>query len=140
MLRAAMIAAVVLTMPVEVSADSTVCSNPSRAKVLSSKVVKLPTGGIDELEKAFEDLSGSIGMTTWAVEGSDKDGKGTATKTIGLQSPQASVAISARWEIGDGSVKMMVERTCFTDDLEPWSDYWNNLISGLKEKDFIIKS
>jgi hypothetical protein len=135
-----MIAALALAIPAQASAESTVCSNPSRAKVLSSAVVKLPTGGIDELEKAFEGLSESIGMTTWAVAGSDKDGKGTVTKSIGLQSPQASVGITARWKIGDGSVKLVVERTCFTDDLEPWSDYWSKLISGLNAKEFLIKS
>lgn len=79
-------------------------------------------------------------MMTWAVGPSDNDGKGTVTKAIGLGSPQASVVISANWKIGDGSVKIIVERTCLTDDLEPWSEYWDNLISGLIEKGFFIKS
>lgn len=138
-MKRAIIVALALVIPAQASGESTVCSNPSRAKVLRSAVVKLPTGGIDELEKAFEDLSESIGMTTWAVASSDKDGKGTVSKSIGLQSPQLSVGINAKWKIGDGSVKLVVERTCYTDDLEPWSGYWSKFISGLKAKEYLIK-
>ncbi len=138
MLKKAIIAMIMLAVPAQASAETTVCSDPSRAKILNSAVIKLPTGGIDELDKAFEDLSESIGMSTWGVTGSDNDGKGKVTKTVGLQSPKVSVSISAHWKIGEGSVKVVVERTCYNDNLEPWSDYWRKLISGLKAKEFII--
>jgi hypothetical protein len=114
------------------AAESTICSNPQRAGVLAHAKVKLSANNIDTLEATFEKLANSLGMTTWGVEASKNDGTGVSSKTIGLQSPQASVSISGRWKPGQRSVKIIIERTCYSDDLEPWEGYWNGLLSGLK--------
>jgi hypothetical protein len=120
------------------TADSTVCSNPERARVLARASVKLPDGDVKKLEASFEKLAETLGMTTWGVEASKKDGTGVSSKTLGLQSPQVSVGITARWKPGKKSAKIVIERTCYSDHLEPWKGYWTGFLSGLKSEGYNV--
>jgi hypothetical protein len=119
------------TLQVDASATSTVCSNPKRARVLDSANVALPNADFDAFEKTFNKLVETLGMTTWAVA-FRKDGRNLTSKTVGLQSPKVSVGINTEWKVGQKKVKIIVERTCYSDDLEPWEGYWSKFLEGLK--------
>ena len=103
-------------------AESTMCSNPKRARVLATATLSLPDDGIDRLDKWVSRSAKNIGMTTWGVESSNKGKR--ESQTIGLQSPKVSVSIEAYWKPGWRMAKVTVVRTCINDDLEPWSGYW----------------
>ena len=119
------------------TATSTVCRNPARARVLSTGTVSLPSSNIGALQKRFEAVAVPLGMTTWGVA-SYPDGKTLRSKTLGLQSPKASVSISAEWKPRQRFAKIVVERTCYSDDLEPWQPYWRGLLARLREAGYKI--
>jgi hypothetical protein len=116
---------------------SSSCSDPSRAKILETATILLPSDDIGELEKSFDASSKRIGMTTWAV-GSELHGK-VLSKTLGLQSPKYSVSITADWKPGDHHALLKVERTCINDDLEPWEGFWSGLRGELAEAGYQLR-
>lgn len=129
-------AALLSIMPSGSGALTTVCSDPSRARVLASTVVRLPTDNIDALERRFDVLAPSLGMTTWGVTSSK--GNRVEQKTLGLQSPEVSVSIEAHWRPGQRAATVEVSRTCINDALEPWRSYWAGLVSGLRRAGYTV--
>ncbi|MDO9488091.1 MAG: hypothetical protein Q7J32_06925 [Sphingomonadaceae bacterium] len=125
-----------LTAPA--SGTSLICSNPERARILARAKILLPRERINVLEARFATVAKNIGMTTWAV-GSQNGAGVVKSKTLGLQSPEVSVSISARWKPGLASANVIVERTCYTDDLEPWKGYWQNFLSGIRAAGYDVR-
>lgn len=126
----------VLLTAQSVAGTELVCSNPSREKVLQTATIVLPTGNIGLLKRRFEKLAGPLGMTTWGTVLSERGA--VESQTLGLQSPKVSVSISANWKSGQRFARAKVERTCFTDDLEPWKGYWSRFLAGLRASGFKV--
>lgn len=119
-------------------AESTICSDPSRAKVLDRGTISLPQDDVKALERAMFAAAPRINMTTWAVVGSQGDGE-ISSHNIGLQSPEVSVAIDAIWEPGWKHAKITIERTCYDDALEPWEGLWSSFLREMKEAGYEVK-
>jgi hypothetical protein len=119
-------------------ATSTICSNPARARVLSTAIVMLPSDAIGTLERRFAIIAPQVGMETWGTSVSDRTGK-VERQTLGLQSPQVSVSIKAKWQPGQRFATISVERTCYSDNLEPWRGYWWGTVSGLEKAGYLVR-
>ncbi len=113
----------------------TICSDPKRARVLARATIILPDDNIDKLGEDFEKLSTLINMTTWQVGATSENGV-RESLTLGLQSPKVSVGVEASWKPGQRTAKLKVERTCISDDLEPWLGYWSDLKRELKARGY----
>ncbi len=124
------------SLPTQLNATTLVCSDPARARVLDSVVVALPSDNIEMLERRFGWTAERIGMTTWGVSSSEHDV--LRNKTLGMQSPKVSVNIQAEWEPGQRSANIAIERTCYTDDLEPWQPYWFAFLGELRAAGYSI--
>ena len=122
--------------PMTSAAYSSVCSDPSRARVLARATVILPSDNIAPLERRFTIIAPKLGMMVWGV-GSEEHGK-ILSKTLGMQSPKVSVSIEADWKPGMRAATLVAERTCYTDDLEPWRRYWSGLIHQLKSSGYRV--
>ena len=116
---------------------TTFCSNPNRERVLEAATVNLPRDNIQKLESRFDRIANVVGMTTWGVESSDRQGR-VESQTIGLQSPKVSVSIEARWKPGRKSADLQVRRTCINDALEPWRGYWLGVVSQLERAGYTV--
>jgi hypothetical protein len=83
----------------QANAESTLCSNPKRARVLATATVVLPDDDIDRLDQLMARSAETVGMTSWKV-GSFSDEGVRQSQTLGLQSPKVSVSITAHWKRG----------------------------------------
>ena len=119
------------------SGTTLICSHPDRAGIKSKAVVSLPTDNIDMLDRRFGWTAARIGMSTWGVGASER-GRVTS-RTLGMQSPKVSVSISAEWKPGQRAAKLVVERTCYTDDLEPWLPYWRAFLAELRRAGYQVR-
>lgn len=82
-------------------------------------------------------MAGQLDMTTWGVALNGDDGS-AIEDTLGRQSPKVSVAISAEWIKGQRLARLSVERTCYTDDLEPWRQYWDGFLGALRRAGYRV--
>lgn len=121
-----MVGAAVLALCVtQAAAYTSDCSNPKRARTLATAIIALPDDDITKLKATFDTLSPRVGMGMWSV--GVEDGGRIVKQTLGLQSPKVSVSITADWKLGQRNALLKVERTCITDDLEPWAGYWKKV-------------
>ncbi|MEL7216839.1 MAG: hypothetical protein AAGK01_00230 [Pseudomonadota bacterium] len=116
--------------PSVANATTLICSDPDRARILDRATVALPTDKIEMLERRFGWTAERIGMTTWGVASGENDLP--RRKTLGMQSPKVSVSIQAEWSSGQKFANLAIERTCYTDDLEPWRPYWRAFLRELR--------
>lgn len=115
---------------------STICSNPKRERVLATARIELQKGGMDRLNKQLQRSSARIGMTTYDV-GTEESGA-NSFRSLGMQSPKASVAIEADWTRGQRSVVVRVKRTCIDDSLEPWQGYWERYKREVRRAGYVL--
>ncbi len=127
------IAAILLfTSSVDVLATRTVCSNPSRARVLARLAVSVPGGNELAFATVIREFEGVTDMSRAEVTSSDKGG--FRERTIIFQSPRVSVEIHVDTERGSSIARITANRTCYTDALEDCKPYWKAFRKFLDSK------
>jgi len=105
------------------SATITVCSDPSRARVLDTLTLQI----LDRDEPAFATtirrFDGVAGMMM-SETGRISPDHIFRTRTLLFQSPEFSVVINVRTVLGRDHASVNIERTCINDALEEWEPYW----------------
>jgi len=132
-IRRFLLAAILVLVPtLDAAATSTVCSNPSRARVLDRLSVSIPGGNEPAFATVIREFEGVTDMGLSEVTASDKGG--FRERTIIFQSPQVSVNIHIDTERGSSIARITVNRTCYTDALEDWRPYWKAFRKFLDSK------
>jgi hypothetical protein len=116
----------------DATATSTVCSNPSRARVLDRLAVSIPGGNEPAFASIIREFEGVTHMSRAEVTSSDNGG--FRERTIIFQSPQVSVAILIDTQRESTIARISVNRTCITDALEDWKPYWKAFRKFLDSK------
>ena len=118
----------------------TVCSHPKRAGVRAVATIPLPWSKVTELHEWLEASSETnLGMSFSSVGVADGPNLPLKEQTIILQSPKVSVNIEITAKSGNSVAKVVVNRTCYNDDLEPWLPYWHRFRTALRLHGYVLK-
>lgn len=116
--------ALALTAAAPASALETMCSNPSRARVLAHMSLSIPEGDEPAFAERMRQFRSRSTMSYAEVDAAD--GNVWRSRTIIFQSPEVSVVIHVRTRRGSDTARVEIERTCINDALEPWRPFWSD--------------